>query len=217
MVMNVEMAASAEPLEPPENQSTSDTSLEIVATDKLDDHMVRSVVARLMEFESLEQLSETLTRENWTPDEEIRTLVRLAREGPTSTVQLRAIKMLRDLRLELMKNSGLLATATRTERSPDGSTIMSTQLVTSMLTQEIPNAQGYENKNKENGKNKEASGQEQEQEPSDDKEDQAGAGPATPADGAGESKSNPDIPRTVCRPPTADVLLAGVAGPQDGA
>jgi hypothetical protein len=149
---------------------------------------------KILRFEDVGALMETLEDEGWTADEEIRTLVQLARESANEGIRLRAIKLLQTRRAEVLKAAGLLVQASRSRQEEDGSrTTLSANVVAAALGKFRDRKQEQE---------KVADGQENE-----NKESQA-------EEGAGTSRD----PIAVHRRPTKSITLPGLAtgGPADG-
>ena len=93
---------------------------------------------RLLSYDGLRNLLEQYETANWGPENEIQYLIELANDDEDKALQLRAIKELRLRRLEAMKNSGLLVTASQSKINPDGSksVFSATAIAAAMRTNE---------------------------------------------------------------------------------
>ena len=85
---------------------------------------------RILEFGDIGNLASQYELNSWAPDEEIRTLIQIARYADKDTTKLMAIRRIQDHRQKVLKNSGHIVTATQTTESPDGTRqVLSTSVV----------------------------------------------------------------------------------------
>jgi len=85
---------------------------------------------RILEFGDIGNLASQYELNSWAPDEEIRTLIQIARYADKDTTKLMAIRRIQTHRQEVLKNSGHIVTATQTTESPDGTRqVLSTSVV----------------------------------------------------------------------------------------
>ncbi len=91
-------------------------------------------LTKLNEFISLASLAQKFDFYGWSHDEEIHTLVRLAKQDENLNVQLRATQYIREITKDALAAAGLLVHATKTSKDEAGNiTTFSTDLVASAL------------------------------------------------------------------------------------
>jgi hypothetical protein len=117
--------------EPTDIVSTSDSQLQSVVPEEL---------KGLLSFESATSLAQFFEGIGWTPIMELQTIMDIIQTTPSEHIKLRAIKMLQERRADILKNSGLIVKATRTQKDgKGGQTVFSTDaLATSFGRPSIP-------------------------------------------------------------------------------
>lgn len=102
---------------------------DVKAGQLLDSYPVRNLMGgslspaqleKLLCYESLHNLVESLEALGWSGEEEVLMLVQMARYGESQQVRLKALKQLQDRRQEMMKNNGLIVQASESRTLPGG-------------------------------------------------------------------------------------------------
>jgi len=99
---------------------------------KKNEIITQDAIKKIMDYESLSTLIKAYEDAAYTPAEEIRELIILSRESEKESTRLAALKQLRSIRLEIIRNAGLVVTATKS--LPDGlggghTTLSTTKLI----------------------------------------------------------------------------------------
>ena len=96
-------------------------------------------ITELLRYENIRTLIDNYKVFDWSPELEIQYLIEIIRDTNDNAVRLRVLKEIRTRRMEVIKNSGLIVSASKTHESPDGTkTVFSTNLVATALGNPIP-------------------------------------------------------------------------------
>jgi hypothetical protein len=105
----------------------------------------------LLKFEQVEALSNFLKEVQWTPEVELQTILDIIMNAESDSIKLKAIKMLQDRRTDVLKNSGLMVKATKTQRDAEGnSTVFSAEVLASAFPQKKRSKQNARKQNTTN-------------------------------------------------------------------